>query len=233
MPSAPAVKNRRLALPYLLPYAAYVGIASFPEDWLSTQASYALRIAVVGGLLAWGWRSYSGVRGPLPVGGSIALGSAVGAVGLVLWVALKSSFVLAGSAEPWDETSWTLRLAASVLVVPVFEELAIRGYVLRFMVQWQEAARAGAKDPFGEALDGHSIHALAAGAATPVALFGSSVVFMAGHGVAEYPAAFAYGLLIAGLWIARKDLLSCIAAHAVTNLLLALYVRATGHWELW
>jgi hypothetical protein len=232
MSRPPAETNRRLALPYLLPYAAYVGIASLPADWLSIEANYALRIAVVGGLLAWGWRSYQGVLGPFSAAGSIALGSLVGALGLVMWIALKSSLVLPG-VEPWGETAWWLRLAASVVVVPVFEELAMRGYVLRFLVQWQQAAADRVKDPFGDGLDRYSIHDLAPGAATPVAVFGSSLVFMAGHGVAEYPAAFAYGLLVAALWIARKDLLSCIAAHAATNLLLALYVRATGNWELW
>jgi hypothetical protein len=43
----------------------------------------------------------------------------------------------------------------------------------------------------------------------------------------------AYGFLMAGLWIGRKDLLSCVGAHATTNATLAAYVRLTGHWTLW
>ncbi len=42
-----------------------------------------------------------------------------------------------------------------------------------------------------------------------------------------------YGILISVLWITRKDLFSCIIAHATTNLTLALYVYFTGHWQLW
>ena len=38
---------------------------------------------------------------------------------------------------------------------------------------------------------------------------------------------------MAGLWIVRRDLLSCIVAHGVTNVVLACYVRATGAWALW
>jgi SRSO17 transposase len=34
-------------------------------------------------------------------------------------------------------------------------------------------------------------------------------------------------------WILRKDLISCIVAHAVTHIGLALYVYYFGHWELW
>ncbi len=232
MSGTPAETNRRLALPYLLPYAAYVGIASLPADWLSVEANYALRIAVVPALLAWGWKSYRGFLGPSSPAGSVAWGVLVGVLGLGAWIALKWSFVVPGS-EPWGPAAWSLRLAASTLIVPVFEELAMRGYVLRFLVQWQQASAEKGKDPFGDALDRLSIHDLAPGAATPVAVFGSAAAFMVGHGAAEWPAAFAYGLLIAALWIARRDLLSCIAAHAATNFLLALYVRATGHWELW
>jgi hypothetical protein len=58
-------------------------------------------------------------------------------------------------------------------------------------------------------------------------------LFALGHSSAEWTAAVAYGLLMAGLWILRKDLLSCVTAHVATNLGLALYVRVTGHWALW
>ena len=46
-------------------------------------------------------------------------------------------------------------------------------------------------------------------------------------------ASIAYGLLMVGLWIARKDLLTCVVAHGVTNVSLALYVHATGAWNAW
>ena len=61
----------------------------------------------------------------------------------------------------------------------------------------------------------------------------SSVLFALGHAPHEWVAAVAYGLLMAGLWILRKDLLSCVVAHAVTNLALGVYVQYTGRWELW
>ena len=38
---------------------------------------------------------------------------------------------------------------------------------------------------------------------------------------------------MAALWIARKDLLSCVVAHAVANLALALWVWTSGRFELW
>jgi hypothetical protein len=56
---------------------------------------------------------------------------------------------------------------------------------------------------------------------------------MLGHGLFEWPAAAAYGLLMAALWVWRQDLWSCIVAHGVTNLTLGAYVVATGSWAIW
>ena len=42
-----------------------------------------------------------------------------------------------------------------------------------------------------------------------------------------------YGLLMCGLWVWRKDLLSCVVAHAVTNVTLAAVVWHQELWQLW
>jgi len=84
-----------------------------------------------------------------------------------------------------------------------------------------------------ETLDNANISTVRPGEWSVLAVVISSIVFAAGHTIPEWPAAIAYGLLISILWIIRKDLFSCIIAHATTNLTLALYVYFTGHWELW
>ena len=109
----------------------------------------------------------------------------------------------------------------------------MRGWLLGFAVEWDRARRAGAPRPLERALDERSVHALEPGAWTPLALGLSSAVFALGHAPAHWPAALAYGIAMCGLWIARRDLVSCVAAHATTNLVLALYVRASGNWALW
>lgn len=225
--------NRSLLWPYLIPYVAYVAIAAIPAAWLGPTANYALRLAVTSVALGWAWRQYAAFRGPLSPAGSVAVGAMVGIAGTVLWIGLKSPFVSA-AAGPWDPLGFGLRLVASGLLVPVFEELLVRGYVLRLVVQWDQARAAGVRDSLGRALDESSIDDVEPGAWTPLAVLLSTAVFTAGHAwPAEWPAAAAYGLLMAGLWVWRKDLLSCVTAHAVTNVALALYVRSTAHWELW
>ena len=112
----------------------------------------------------------------------------------------------------------------------------MRGFVLRFALQWDLARRdpgAAGADPLGVALDQRSIGDVTPGAATPLAVLISTLLFMAGHGLEQYPAAFVYGILMASLWIVRGDLLTCVTAHAVTNTALALYIRASDAWTLW
>ncbi|UCE84685.1 MAG: CPBP family intramembrane metalloprotease [Deltaproteobacteria bacterium] len=226
--------NASLLIPYALPIFLYVGIASLPASLgLSLEANYALRLAAAAAALAWGWRRFVPLRGPNPPLASIGVGIVAGLLGTALWVAIKQPFYPPGG-EPWPQAAFVLRLVASGSVVALFEELLFRGYVLGLVVQWDRARRSGAGDPFGQAFDRSSIGDLEPGAWTPIAVAVSTLAYTAGHAFpGEYPAAIAYGLLMAGLWIARKDLLSCVVAHGVTNVSLALYVHSTGAWAVW
>jgi membrane protease YdiL (CAAX protease family) len=231
VPSAPSRDNRQLLLPYLAPYFAYVLVATLAADRVPREVDYAARMVVTSAALIWAWRFYVPLRGPRSAATSIALGAGAGLVGLALWIALLAPFVEGG--EAWEPGAWGLRALAATTLVPVFEEQLMRGYVLRFAIQWDRARSAGAGDPFGVALDKSSIADIEPGAWTWTALLISSGVFALGHLQAEWPAALAYGFLMAGLWIWQRDLLTCVVAHAVTNASLALYVRATGSWALW
>lgn len=226
-------RNASLLVPYALPLVLYVGIGSIPPEWgLARDANYGARLLATAAALVWAWRRYLPLRGPRSAAGSIALGAATGVVGTLIWIALKAPFYPDGG-EAWSQGAFLLRLVASGSVVAVFEELLFRGFLLRATVQWQEERRAEAADPLENTLWRRSVDEAPAGAWTPLAVVVSTLAFAAGHGVREYPAALAFGLLMAALSIGRRDLLSCVVAHAVTNFTLALYVRATGQWALW
>jgi CAAX prenyl protease-like protein len=231
--AASPVKNETLLIPYLLPFVAYVGIGAIPEDWgLTLEANYALRLGVTAALLAWGWKRYLPLLRSHDPLGSLGLGAAAGLVGTVLWVALKAPFYTE-DGEAWGREAFVLRLLASGTVVALFEELLFRGFLLRATLQWQEARRAGVANALGHTLERYSVSEVEPGAWTPLALIVSTLAFAAGHDPGEYVAAVAYGLLMAGLWIVRKDLVSCVVAHGVTNVVLALYVATTARWALW
>lgn len=227
------VNNRQLILPYAAPYLAYVGIASLPSGLMTMEINYLLRLTVTSLLLVWAWRWYCPLRGPRSSLGSIGTGAAAGIAGLILWLALLAPFVQADEAEPWSLQGFLLRLLSAGLIVPLFEELMMRGFVFRLALQWDTARKNKQKDPLHHALDKQTVNDLAPGAWSWPAVIISTAVFTSGHAMPEWPASVAYGLLMSWLWISRKDLIACITAHAVTNIALALFVYSTGNWQFW
>ena len=106
-----------------------------------------------------------------------------------------------------------MRVLGFVVVVPVIEELAFRGYLLRRLTH---------ADFLSVSLRQFNWFAFLA----------SSVLFGCLHGerwIAGTLAGMAYALAA----YRRGRLGDAIAAHATTNALLAIYVLATGTWSLW
>lgn len=107
----------------------------------------------------------------------------------------------------------TGRTLTAVLLVPVAEELAFRGFLMRRLVS----------------VDFSSVEYRAVGA---LPLIASSVAFGMGHAHMLVPgiaAGIVYGIVV----IRTGRLGEAIAAHAVTNLGLAFCVLSFGQWQLW
>ena len=223
---------RTLLLPYALPYVAYVAIGALADPRTHAEWVYGARLVAVPLLLTYFWRRYVPLRGPKSAAGSAALGGLAGLAGAVLWLALRSPFEPA-DAPAWTDSAWVARALGATLLPPLVEELLFRGWALRVGVLFERARAVGAAAPLATALDRGSLADVGAGAWTPLAVAGSSALFAAGHLPGEWLAALAYGALMCALWIARGDLVSCISAHAVTNLTLALHARASGQWGSW
>lgn len=225
--------NRDLLLPYGVPYFAYVGIAALSQNRIPVEASYILKIVIVPLLLYWAWKWYVSLTGPKKPLGSVLYGIIFGIAGLVVWLLLLAPFIET-SGEPWSGAGFFLRLFSASIIVPVFEELFIRGYIFRAAFQWN-TNRLNPKidSPLSQTLDQDSINDVLPGAWSLMAICVSTLCFTAGHLMVEWPAAVAYSILMSILWILRKDLLSCIVAHGTTNLTLAVYVYFTGQWGFW
>lgn len=232
-PGSQSLPNRDLLLPYGLPYFAYVGIAALSRDRLPVEISYLLKLTIVPLLLYWAWKWYVPVTGPRKIWGSVGYGLGFGILGLILWCLLMAPFIEV-TGDPWAFPAFLLRLVSAALIVPVFEEFFIRGYIFRVALQWDHNRQKKAFDSsLNETLDHNSINDVRPGAWSIAAIGISTIAFTAGHLMVEWPAAIAYSILISILWIIRKDLLSCMVAHGTTNLALAVYVYSTGHWGFW
>jgi exosortase E/protease (VPEID-CTERM system) len=114
---------------------------------------------------------------------------------------------------PAERVGWLVtRALGAVVIVPLAEELAFRGYLLRRIV----------RDDFWE-ID------LTTAARNPAAVTISALVFGLLHGafIAGTLAGLAYALLLRR----RGRLGDAILAHAVTNGLLLVYTLVTGDWS--
>jgi exosortase E/protease (VPEID-CTERM system) len=185
---------------------------------------YPLRVVVVLLVLAWYRDEYAaGVRAQLR-GRSMWSWDAVG-IGVVvylLWVGLSALSGSHASESVPEElvalpepvaAAWIIsRALGAILTVPIVEELAFRGFLLRRLV-------------------GSSFTRVAYDQWHWPAVLISSLAFAAVH--QEWLGGFAAGVLFAYAQKRRGLLSDAILAHATSNGLIAIQVLAAGHWSLW
>ncbi|MGI9455527.1 MAG: CAAX prenyl protease-related protein [Aeoliella sp.] len=217
--------------------------ASSGKTWLGFSipgryypAVYTVKIVATLAVLAWFFPVY--LQWPIRVS---PLAIVVGVVGVLLWIGccwlnLESHLVnwlgedhaaiawLGLGARPaynpfnslgYNSAGYAflaVRFFGLALLVPIIEEAFLRAFLMRFVMHdnWTEI-------PFGTV----SRMAIAAGILFPVLYH------------PEKLAALVWFSLVTWLMIRTKNFWDCVAAHAVTNLLLGIYVVTTGAWELW
>jgi exosortase E/protease (VPEID-CTERM system) len=148
---------------------------------------------------------------------AVAVGSAV----FFFWAAFDHWFgapmgmpaTLAQESDPLRVFWIACRAVAAVITVPIAEELAYRGYLMRFVASrnFDTVALRDVRWP---------------------ALVVAALVFGAAHGSMVVPgilAGVAYGLLA----IRTNRLGEAVGAHATTNALIAIAVLGFDQWQLW
>jgi CAAX prenyl protease-like protein len=226
----PAATGKKKIVAFSLPMAVFVTLlalasalrrpgASFwlasPEYWI-----YPAQTLICGALLVCFWREYE-LRAPR----KILFALAIGLIVFVLWVAPQQLFGLAPRLVGFDPDVfagrpaiyWTtilLRFLRLALVVPLVEEIFWRGFLLRYLVN--------------EKFTGVPIGAFSwLSFAVVTAMFGVT------HSRADWLAAMVTGALYNFVAYRSKSLASCVVAHAVTNLLLGIWIMATRQWGFW
>jgi exosortase E/protease (VPEID-CTERM system) len=169
---------------------------------LLVLAHYRRRLAAIDWRCSW--------RGPA-VGSCIFLMWIVAAHFLVPQSAMPEKLAAAPASLRWI---WIAsRIAGAVLIVPIAEELAYRGYLMRRLI----------KADF-ESVPYHAVR-------WP-ALAIAAVVFGLAHGVLWLPGTVA-GLAYGWVLVRRGRLGEAVAAHAVTNALIAVSALEWNQWQLW
>ncbi len=204
------------------PGAATPWWLAVPEFWV-----YPLQTMACGLMLLFYRREYPRTAGAA----GLVFGTVVGLVVFVLWISPQAFFHSGPRVDGFDPTrlldpgqpeggraayqaTVAGRFLRLVVVVPWLEEVFWRGFLLRWLIKEDFLAV-----PFG-AFTWLSFGVVTAG-------------FTFEHSPADYPAALVTGLLYNWLAIRTKSLPACILAHALTNLLLGVYVMQTRQWGFW
>jgi CAAX prenyl protease-like protein len=219
-------------LPYIVPFLLYLVLTQFPPLYPESFAWLYTAVVVLVGLVTIGLLAGRRLLQPHV---QVLSGVAVGLLGFVLWIGLshlnlehRVAAVLPGWLQPKERAAFNpyeslvnptsrwgflaVRFAGLVLLVPVAEELFWRGFLLRWLISsnWQQQE---------------------IGQFTWFSFTGVTLLCALAH--PEWFAAAVYCSLLNGLLYWKRDLWNCVVAHAVSNLVLAIYILATGHWELW
>jgi len=189
-----------------------------PEYWI-----YPLQTVVCGFLIAIGWRHYRLKWSESAKNWALSLGVAI--LVLIIWISPQLFFgfeprlegfdptlLRAGSPEYW--ATLLFRFLRLVVVVPILEEVFWRGFLMRYLIR-------------------EDFEAVPVGAYAPLAFWATVGAFGLAHYGPDLPAALVTGVLYNLVAIRTRSIALCIAAHALTNLLLGLYIMQTGQWGFW
>jgi len=210
--------------PYIAPFLVYLAF-SFGADFFdffpdSKLWVYPIKTIAVA-LTLWHYRKTYRELTIKVEASSIFRAIIVGILVFVAWVAPDNLYPHLGSSQynPFAfedaKISWFLaifRIAGATLVVPVFEELFWRSFLIRWIVN----------PDFTKIKLGHF---------TWFSFIIVTVFFGFEHNrwLVGLSAGVAYNLLL----YKEKNIMPCIVSHAITNFLLGLYVLQTQEWSFW
>jgi uncharacterized protein len=217
-------------IPRIIPFAIYILFLVFGEsivqlfnnfsihiEWL-----YVFKIVSVVIALRYFWHCYGELR-IKPPRQDFVYATVAGLIVFVIWIFPYPSWLASGkevaSINPMlDQMTisniiWmSVRILGATLVVSVMEELFWRSFIMR----WFDNTNFLALDP---------------GKITAFAYIGSACLFALEHHL--WLAGLFAGLVYGELYKTYKNIWIPIFAHAVTNLLLGVWILLTGNWQYW
>jgi exosortase E/protease (VPEID-CTERM system) len=215
LPVAGEIDNPTAA--HCVPLLAFLAVGLVSSMFAaSVDLFYAARVLAAVAALWWLRRYYA------PIGRTASwLSAGVGLAVFAVWLVFSPHDAAASAAlrarldelSPLSRALWiAFRLAGGVVIVPVVEELAFRGFLQRRLVQVEFEALPYRRTTLFAVV----ISALAFGGLHSAWVLGT----LAGA---------AYSLLT----MHRGRLSDAIAAHAITNLGIAIAALGFGRWDLW
>jgi uncharacterized protein len=214
------------SLGYIAPFVTVLLLLSFPKTPALVFWEWPVQVAAVAAVCFLTWPAGASLRPAHSLGGL-----SVGVLVFFLWIVpdvinphYRDSVVFSNavlghvgsSLRPEAlKSNWVLfwRTLRASTVVPVAEELFWRAWFMRWLIN-------------------NDFQKVALGSYAALAFWATAVLFAAEHGP-YWDVGLVTGIIYNFWMIRSKSLGSCVLMHAVTNLLLSLYVIRYGQWQYW
>jgi CAAX prenyl protease-like protein len=196
----------------------YLGSAFWlasPEYWI-----FPAQTILCGALVLFFRREYEfhPLRGPLF---TIGIATLV----FIIWISPQQFFGFAARNVGFDPGLFATMPAAYwgtvcfrflrlVVVVPLVEEIFWRGFLLRYLIA-------------------EKFESVPLGKFSWLSFLAVSLAFCFSHSASDRVAALITGMLYNCVAYRTKSLTSCVLAHALTNLLLGIWIMKTRQWGFW
>lgn len=224
---APSASGAAAAIPYVLPFAVFVGfLALSPYLEPLGRWEYPLRALILALVLAVFSHRVIDLRVR-----NFGLTAVLGVGVFALWIA--PDLLIPGYRNHWlfqnsitgevrqalpehlrgDVLTLLFRALRAVVLVPVIEELFWRAWLMRWLIS-------------------PKFESVPLGAFTAGSFGITAILFASEHGP-FWDVGLIAGLIYNWLMVRTRSLGNCIWAHAVTNGCLSAYVIASGRWEYW
>jgi uncharacterized protein len=222
--------SQRKLVAYVAPMVVFAALLSLSamlkkidhRFWLASAEYwiYPLQTILCGGLLIWFRREYDFQRLR-----NIAFTIFVGALVFVLWISPQQFLRFPARNVGFNPDVFAnqplfywatvgFRFLRLVIVVPLIEEIFWRGFLLRFLI------------------DEH-FERVQFGMFSWVSFMIVTLAFGFSHSSDDWIAAVLTGAIYNGVAYRTKSLWSCVLAHALTNLLLGIWIMDTKQWGFW
>jgi CAAX prenyl protease-like protein len=192
------------------------------QFWLASADYwiYPVQTFLCGGLLLWFRREYD--FQPLR---NVAFTIVAGVLVFVLWISPQQFLgfpprnlgfnpdVFANNALLYGMTVGC-RFLRLVVVVPIMEEIFWRGFLLRFLIE-------------------ENFDRVRFGTFSWTSFFIVTFCFGISHSIKDWVAAWLTGAIYNAVAYRTKSLWSCVLVHAITNLLLGIWIMITKQWGFW
>lgn len=217
------MKSWKSIIPYIAPYFIFILIGAMSKFFGNCgYLIYPIKTAATFILLIYWRKTYKEVKFSFS-----PIACITGIIVFFLWIGLTEHMPFEKFHPPAvgynpikDNALLTgflifFRFGGPVLIVPLFEELFMRSFIIRLLINFDD------------------FKSVSIGKFTMFSFAGSVILFALGHNSWEWPAAIATGIIYTMLLYRRGQLFDCILAHAVTNLCLGIYVLTTGKFGYW